>query len=213
MVPGRVRHVGAGVARRGTVASVFEPGTQIRVRRSLGDLGLYWHHGIYVGDSEVVEFGGGKLLNKGGTQIRQVSLECFEHGVAAEAVSHPITWMGLEYMPQLSPEDVLDRAEWLCYDQPPEYQLGCRNCESIAVWCATGAFESFQVKAFTGALAWLLLASTFLHRRWPALWKWLSIAISIASLLTAVPYVMDRAFFDHTRRYPGRGNWPTPQGS
>jgi hypothetical protein len=133
MVPGRVRHVGAGVARRGTVADVFEPGTQIRVRRSLGGLGLYWHHGIYVGDSEVVEFGGGKLLNKGETQIRQVSLECFEQGVAVEAVSHPITWMGLEYMPRLSPEDVLDRAEWLCYDQPPAYQLSYRNCESIAV--------------------------------------------------------------------------------
>jgi hypothetical protein len=47
-----------------------------------------------------------------------------------------------------APEQVVDRAEWLLHNQPPPYQLGYRNCESIAVWCATGDFESFQVKAF-----------------------------------------------------------------
>ena len=34
-----------------------------------------------------------------------------------------------------------------------------------------------------------------------------AVSISI-SLVTAVPYIMDRRFFDHTCRYPGPGKWP-----
>lgn len=195
---------------RGTFVVVFDPGSQIRVRRSLGGVRLYWHHGIYVGDDEVVEFGGGNLLKKTDTQVQRVSLERFERGDEAEAVIHPVSWMGQEYMPQLPAEEVIDRAMWLCYEQPPQYQLGYRNCESIAIWCATGAFESFQVKAFTGALGPLSVANTIaFYRRHPAMWKWFSMAITAASFLTAFPYMMDRSFFNHTRRYPGRGNWPS----
>lgn len=124
---------------------------------------------------------------------------------------HPVNWMGLDYPPQLPSEEVVDRAEWLCFDQPPEYRLGFRNCESIAVWCATGAFESFQVKAFMGGRVLVSFAALLLYRRRPQLWKWLSIAEVMLSLLTSVPYNLDRAFFDHTRRYPGRGNWSSPR--
>ena len=158
-----------------------------------------------------MEFGGGRFLNKNETQVRRVSLECFEHGVASEVVTHPITWMGLQYLPLLPPEEVVDRAEWLYHEQPPEYQLGFRNCESIAVWCATGAYETFQVKALMGALALTSVGGLLVSRRWPRLGKGLSIANVGASLLTAVPYIHNRAFFDHTRRYPGRGNWLSPR--
>ena len=42
----------------------------------------------------------------------------------------------------------MDSAKWLIENQPPTYSLGYRNCESIAIWCATGDFDSFQIKAF-----------------------------------------------------------------
>src|ERR1700681_887746 len=119
-------------------------GRHIQVGRQLRWIGVpYWHHGICVGDSEVIEFAGVP------TQIRRVSLTSFAQPQSVEAVeevSHPITWFGLTYSPLLPSEQVVDRAEWLFPTQRPPYQPGYRNCESIAIWCATGDFESFQAK-------------------------------------------------------------------
>jgi len=107
----------------------------------------YWHHGICVDDSKVIEFGDGDLWNKAQTQVRRFSLTCFARSGWAEAVSHPINWSGLTDSPLLPPEQVVDRAYWLLKNQPPTYRLGYRNCKSIAIWCATGDFEAFQVQA------------------------------------------------------------------
>jgi hypothetical protein len=128
---------------------VISPGSHIRVRRQLRLAGPpYWHHGICVDESKVIEFGGGDLWNKAQTQIRRVSLTDFAQDGSVATVSHPIRWSGLAYSPPLPREQVVDRAEWLLDNQPPQYQLGYRNCESIAIWCATGDFESFRSRRY-----------------------------------------------------------------
>lgn len=180
----------------------------IRVSRQLRVVGLpYFHHGICVDDSEVIEFGGGDLWDKTQTLIRRVSLTYFANGGSVEEVSHPITWSGLTYSPLLPPEQVVDRAEWLVHNQPPPYRLGYRNCESIALWCATGDFESFQVKAFMRKRVMFALPITALLKKKPSIGVPVAVGSIATSLLTAVPYMHSRAFFDHTRRYPGLGNW------
>ncbi len=186
-------------------------GSYVRVNRVVRLVGLhYWHHGISFGDSQVIEFGGGDLLNKGETQIRRVSLTSFAQGGSVEEVSHPIRWSGLTYSPLLPPEQVVDRAEWLLHNRPPPYHLGYRNCESIAIWCATGDFESFQVKEFMRYKAPLALPITAVVKRKASIGVPLAVAGIAITVLTAVPYVHSRTFFDHTRRYPGIGKW-TPE--
>jgi hypothetical protein len=186
----------------------MKPGTHVRVRRHPQFVGVpYWHHGICVDDSEVIEFGGGDLWNKGQTQIRRVSLASFGQGHSVEEVSHPIKWSGIMYSPLLPPEQVVDRAEWLLHNQPPPYQLGYRNCESIAIWCATGDYESFQVKKLMRGKIPLTLATTALIKRKPSIGILVAVAGIVITALTAVPYIHSRTFFDHTRRYPGIGKW------
>jgi hypothetical protein len=188
---------------------MVSPGQHLRVSRR--PVGLqYWHHGISISDSEVIEFGGGDVWNKADTHIRKTSLTDFAQGDLVEGVSHPITWFGLTYSPLLPPEQVVDRAEWLLENQPPPYRLGYRNCESIAIWCATGDFESFQVKEFMRYKAPLALPITALMTKRPSIGKPLAVAGIVITLLTAVPYIHSRKLFDHTRRYPGIGNW-TPE--
>lgn len=63
-------------------ASRLEPGDHLRVRR----FGLYWHHGIYVSDERVIEFGGNSLLEKHRAVVRPVSLGEFEKRGRAEVV-------------------------------------------------------------------------------------------------------------------------------
>jgi len=167
----------------------------------------YWHHGICASDSDVVEFGGGDLWDKGRTLVRKVSFEDFRQHDHVEAVSHPITWSGLSYSPLLPPEQVIDRAEWLIRNQPPPYRLGYRNCESVAIWCATGDYESFQVKAF---MRWRVLLTPLIFLllpKKPSVGKALLLIGIATSVVTAFPYMHSRAFFDHTRQYPGLGNW------
>jgi Lecithin retinol acyltransferase len=167
----------------------------------------YWHHGIYVSDSEIIEFGGSKPQ----VCVRARLLAEFGNGDPVEEVKHPVSWMGQTYSPLLPPDQVIDRARWMLHNQPPPYQLGYRNCESIGVWCATGDFESFQVKEILGWKSLAVLPTVALIRRRPALGRWVGLASIGISLLTAVPYIHSRALFDHTRGYPGIGNWSGPE--
>ena len=67
------------------MAGRFQPGDHLKVRRPTG----YYHHGIYVSDDRVIQFGSGvTLLNKGGTAIDAVSLRGFEQRGTAEVVRH-----------------------------------------------------------------------------------------------------------------------------
>jgi hypothetical protein len=177
------------------------PGTHLRVRRQF--IGVpYWHHGILVDDSEVIDFGGWDQ-----TKIRRLSLASFDPDHSVEEVSHPIKWSGITYSPLLPPEQVIDRAEWLLDHQPPSYQLGYRNCESIALWCATGDYESFQVKQFMYGQIPVSMVIVVLLAKKPSIGKPLAYISIAATALTAVPYQHSRAFFNHTRKYPGIGKW------
>lgn len=140
-------------------------------------------------------------------RVRARSLPEFCNGDSVEVVKHPVIWRGQAYSPLLPPDRVIDRARWLLHNQPPSYQLGYRNCESVAIWCATGDFESFQVKRFLGWKTVAFLPTVILIRRKPSVGKWVGIASVGVSLLTAIPYIHSRALFDHVGRYPGIGCW------
>lgn len=182
-----------------------EPGSQLKVRRLARDLIPYDHHGIYVDDDEVIEFGGGNLWNKGSTHVRPTSLSKFEAGGKAAEVQHPIRWMGLTYSPAGTHEEIIHRAHWLLDHQPPMYWIAHRNCEYIANWCATGDFESFQTKGFIFGKA-ILLDVPFLFalpKLSPRIAKLLAAALVGVTLASAVPYIHDSRLPLHLRTYPG----------
>lgn len=190
---------------------MVSPGTHVFVQRRDKYLGIpYRHHGIAITDAEVIEFGGGDLWNKDKTCVRRVSADTFAGGEKILVVSHPIRWMGLTYSPLLPAEDVVDRGKWLITNQPPPYQLGYRNCESIAIWCATGDFESFQVKKVVSVLPAVGVMGTIIAKKYPKAGYSVAVAASAASLLSAVPYIHSRTLFNHVRAYPGRGRWTCP---
>jgi hypothetical protein len=137
-----------------------------------------------IGETEVVEFSGGGLLRKGETCVRSVSLATFENGTPAESVQHPITWLGLKYSDPLPTAVTVDRALWLVRHQPPKYQLGFRNCESIAVWCVSGDYESFQAKKFMRWKAPAIIPIAYAMRKKPTLGLVLGAGSIIISLMT-----------------------------
>lgn len=193
---------------------MFEVGSHIRVHRRTQWLGIpYWHHGIATGRDEVIEFGGGALWSKHTTRVRRTTLQAFSQGSLPESVKHPITWFGLKYSPILPPDQVVNRAEWLLCNQPPTYRLGYRNCESVAIWCASGDFESFQVKQFLWYENFLGLVSIGILRKYPKVARTLGLVDITLKMLTAVPITFDRKFFDHARQYPGIDHWAKPQDS
>jgi hypothetical protein len=184
-----------------------EPGAQLKVRRLALDLVPYDHHGIYVDDDEVIEFGGGNIRNKGAVKVRVTTLSEFENGGNAEVVQHPVTWSGITYSHYLPPEETITRARWLLDHQPPSYWVAHRNCEYVANWCATGDFESFQTKKMIGLKVYsflpMIVAMKKLPRRGQLILGGTSI---IVTLVSAVPYLMDDTLPKHLRTYP---NWRT----
>lgn len=73
---------------------MFQPGDHLRVWR-----GVYYHHGIYVGDKHVVQFGG-SIFDKLHARIAEVALEEFQRCGRAQVVDHSrLTWLGLWPLP------------------------------------------------------------------------------------------------------------------
>ena len=63
----------------------FSPGDHLQVRRRHG----YNHHGIYISDNRVIQFGSGiTLTDKSRTGIDAVPLHDFENGGIAKVVHH-----------------------------------------------------------------------------------------------------------------------------
>lgn len=125
----------------------FDRGDHIKVQRC-----LYSHHGIYVDDSRVVDFSGGRsIADKPGALVQARTLKEFERGGIAEKVPHPQrifgglgAWIEHEY----TSDQVVRRAEALCQVAATKgsYRLSGSNCEHIANWCKCGAHESKQVR-------------------------------------------------------------------
>ena len=155
----------------------FRPGDHLAVRRRY----LYWHHGIYVSDGRVLEFGGGDVLSTRQFVIRSVTLSAFDPLGAAIVVQHPrrfLAGLGVGIPPRRPPDEIIARAEWLVGVCPPgRYSLWGSNCEHVANWCATGwYFESLQIRFYFLALG--LLGATVI-----SIWGRLSPRARLAAVL------------------------------
>jgi Lecithin retinol acyltransferase len=124
----------------------FRPGDHLHVRR----LGLYFHHGIYVGDDRVIQFGSVSVVNKHGV-TDAVSLQDFEGGGTARVVRHGYgSWFTGWHPPADESWKIIQRAEFLLKLQPRlQYNLIGHNCEIIANMCVSGGWtESYQARRY-----------------------------------------------------------------
>ena len=119
----------------------LRPGDHIYTKRYLG---LYSHHGIYVGDGRVVHFIGDSMKD---ARIRLCSLREFRGWQAWKirramyGVASIWTWIklaGTAYADQSSPPDVVVKRAMDLVGSPVTYDLLTRNCEGLAFFCKTG---------------------------------------------------------------------------
>jgi Lecithin retinol acyltransferase len=119
------------------MAGRFQPGNHLKVRRPRG----YDHHGIYISDDRVIQFGSGiTLTDKSRTAVSAVTLAEFAQGGTATVERHGYeSILDTGYHP---PADegwkVVARAEFLLKLQHRlPYNLIGHNCEIIANMCAS----------------------------------------------------------------------------
>lgn len=101
-------------------------------------LGLYWHHGIFLGEGQVAEYANWFH----GGRIREIPLPEFHRGRPFEIVTHP---------GDIDPDEIVARARDRVGE--PGYDLLFNNCEHFATWCATGHHKSPQVDRVARAAA------------------------------------------------------------
>jgi hypothetical protein len=112
-------------------------------------MGLYYHHGIYVGRLQVIHYSGlsSSLIDKG--PIDRTTLEKFVGESTIEIVP---------YTSPLPKDEIIDNAK--NFKQKlgdPRYNVFWSNCEHFATWCMTGEWKSKQIQAAVlGGLAGLL---------------------------------------------------------
>jgi|JI10StandDraft_1071094.scaffolds.fasta_scaffold44801_4 hypothetical protein len=107
----------------------LRPGDHIKV-----DRGPYHHHGIYIGDNQVIHFTGASKRPEDAL-IRLDSIDNFARGGQVQVV---------EYAQCLPATEVLLRAHDKRGDDG--YKLFANNCEHLARWCKTGHHESQQAR-------------------------------------------------------------------
>lgn len=110
-------------------------GDHIQVRR-MG--GLYYHHGIDMGDGTVIHFSG-EPLNRKTAKVARVTETDFLSGQAKEVIEYP---SGESVLP---PEETVQLAEGLLDTEG--YHLFYNNCEHFASYCKTGKKRSRQVQS------------------------------------------------------------------
>lgn len=185
--------------------SRFQPGDHLQVRRPL----LYNHHGIYVNNDRVIQFGGG-IWDKPHAKIEAVSLKDFERDGTAQVVQHGRrTWFSGYLFEPDEPWKIVDRAEFLLKLQPKlPYNLIGHNCEHIANMCVTGGYtESHQTRTFFGVRAlgnWALMlymaGLTRSKRPMPKRLAPFLAASTIASVVTVSTYHYQiKLFWDEIR--------------
>jgi len=176
-----------------SMSSRFRPGDHLQVRRR----GRYHHHGIYISDDRVIQFGSGiTLLDKSRTSVNAVSLEEFERGGTAQHVRHGYeSWFDTGYHPPADePWKVVERAEFLLKLQPMlPYDVIGHNCEHVANICVSQYWgESYQTRRWFGrkaaadaALLWWMAGRSRANRPLPR-WGTLTIAGSVVLGGTAI---------------------------
>jgi hypothetical protein len=126
----------------------FVAGDHLRVRHPMGPLG-YYHHGIYINDDRVIQFGGG-ISDKPRATIEAVPLSRFEKCGVAQVVPHGRrTWWGAPRFVPTERAVTIRRAERLLANHPEGlYNLLGYNCEQAANFCSTNSYESYQVRGY-----------------------------------------------------------------
>jgi hypothetical protein len=173
------------------MAGRFRSGDHLKVRRPRG----YDHHGIYISDDRVIQFGSGiTLTDKSRTAVSAVTLAEFVQGGIATVERHGYeSVLDTGYHP---PADegwkVVARAEFLLELQRRlPYNLIGHNCEIIANMCASQNWtESYQVRRWFGRKAAvdavLLFGIAALSRAGRSLPRWATPAI-IVWMVAATP--------------------------
>lgn len=121
-------------------------GDHIRVKR-LG--GLYYHHGIYIGNNAVIHFAppcGGEIINWNEAIVREDSLEDFLKNGEIEVRQYSDD----ELLDLYSPSQIVKNAKKCLGFR--NYNLLFNNCEHFAYSCTTGTKQSPQVKEFFSTL-------------------------------------------------------------
>ena len=96
----------------------------------------YLHHGIYVGDGNVVHYAGlAHGLHRG--PVEEISLAGFSHG-------RPV-WIKPSAATSFEPREVVRRARSRVGED--SYRLLTNNCEHFCEWCLRGMPRSYQVEA------------------------------------------------------------------
>lgn len=114
--------------------NTIERGTHLKVTR-----GLYTHHGIYVGNGQVVHYSGlANGLNKGKVELTSLS-EFMGEATELKYVKYDTT------IPTYTQDEICERA--LKRLNENYYNIILNNCEHFACWCVTGKRESKQVQA------------------------------------------------------------------
>ncbi len=201
------------------VATNEHPAPAASHRFSLGDhlrvwRGYFWHHGVYVGDDRMVQFGGG-IFDKRHACVEEVGLSDFLQGGRVEVVPKQQKWIGLwgvgrwHLPPALPPEEIVGRARWLAARRfEGTYNLVGRNCETIALWCVCNFAESLQRQRFQSinASVAVVIALTYAHldgrSRLPAWAPWAMLAlIAVRTPLLVMYYQHNKRFSRDVRRY------------
>lgn len=96
----------------------------------------YLHHGIYVGDGNVVHYAGlAHGLQRG--PVEEISLARFSRG-------RPV-WIESSASTSFEPREVISRARSRVGEDC--YRLLTNNCEHFCEWCLRGQPRSYQVEA------------------------------------------------------------------
>jgi Lecithin retinol acyltransferase len=118
----------------------------------------YLHHGIYVGDGNVVHYAG----LAGGLQsgpVEEVPLARFTRG-------RPV-WINTHASSQFESQEVIQRARSRVGED--SYHLLTNNCEHFCEWCLRGEPRSYQVEALLTRLGVLFTTVRFIAQRLPVL--------------------------------------------
>ncbi len=113
-------------------------------RMQMGPVTLYDHHGIYVGNGEVLHYSG---LSSGFSKgpISRTSLKDFMGDDPCTVRRHTA--------PLYSGDEAAKRAkDRLCLSMTEKYNVISNNCEHFANWCIEGDRASFQVENLTNVV-------------------------------------------------------------
>jgi hypothetical protein len=183
------------------MTTVFGPGDHIRVFR-LG----YWHHGIYVSDERVIQFGA-SIREKRNATARAVSFSGFASGNLVTRVEHPLALpSGDNSDVAARSEQAVHRAEMLLEFHPEgRYNLFGRNCEHIATFCVTGYSDSPQVRQylFAGGLILSVLTFDYWTAKRSSTWQHVAMILLAAAvgLGTAEHYIESSKFREELKNF------------